>query len=97
MKHLKRFENFRYVDLKSNLYEFFENILGEEPIINLDKTTIIIELPFNVTGKEDWYEKFKQLCTEFDYDDIYIKDNIINLSRSFGVIDIPNAYNSFDW
>ena len=84
-----------YVSLKSNLYNFFEN-LGIESQILEEKQLITIELDFQITGKEDWFESFIELCDSESYDKHYIENNTIGVYRSLGLWSQPNQYTQFD-
>lgn len=85
-----------YVTIQGNLHAFFESI-GIDVEIQEDKQIIQIELPFNVTKKEEWWNDFVKVCNDkgHDFDEIYIKNNIIFCSRSLGLWSQPSQYNQF--
>lgn len=100
MKKYKQFinETFepKYNDLISNLYEFFEmEGYGDINIVNDDKQTITIELPFKISKKESWWEEFDELCNSFGYNEIHLTANIILIYRSLGIFKEPAGYSQF--
>ena len=84
-----------YVSLKSNLYNFFEN-LGIDIQLYEENQLITIEFNFEITDKESWFESFIELCNSESYDKYYIKKNVISIYRSLGIWRQPNEYIQFD-
>ena len=85
----------RYNTLKANIFEFFEDLGIEVEIQIPDKQTMKLEFNSKIDKKPEWLDDFSKLTTGDGYDQIYIENNILMLSRSLGLFYIPNEYNSF--
>ena len=69
-----------YVDLKGNLYNFFEGLGMEDVnIVMDDNQSIILEFLSKPTTKEEWWDDLVELCKNFEYDKVYIDDNKVCL------------------
>jgi len=99
MKRYNRFvnENFNspYVDLISNLYTFFEGKGYDVNIVKINYQSIDIELPFDITRKEEWWKEFIRITEPYGYDVINTTNNKICLSISLGIGKQPDTYISF--
>ena len=84
-----------YVSLKSNIYNFFEN-LGVDIQLIEERQLITLEFNYDITGEEPWFESFLDLCNSESYDQHYIENNQILIYRSLGLWSQPNEYVQFD-
>jgi len=85
----------QYVSLKSNLYNFFEDLDIDINLIE-ENQMITIELNDIITGKEVWFESFISLCNFTSYDKYYIDNNKVCIYKSLGLLNQPNEYTQFD-
>jgi len=96
MKKYNEFLNeHKYVTPEANIYDFFENLGVEVNIIKADNQTLIVEFMQDIDDKVEWWISFLSLLTEHEYTKGVIDKNRYLSYKDFGIINVPDGYNSF--
>jgi len=85
----------KYVTPEANIYDFLENVGVDANIIKEDNQTLIVEFMKNIDNKVEWWGDFIGLLAEHEYTKGVIDKNRYLSYKDFGIINVPDGYNSF--
>lgn len=96
---MKKFNEFlnehTYVSPEANIYDFCENLGVEVNIIKADNQTLVVEFMQNIDTEVKWWNSFLSLLEDFGYTKGSIDKNRYLSYKDFGIINVPDGYNSF--